>query len=155
MTILSFMPKTSIKLFAIFKYPFRAALLLFFSQCFILFLILCSSSCRGIGNRRSEFGGNRPLTLFEAVYDLAWKHLGAVIVKWTPSLFLFICQEWLTCTAQCQLLLETAENGNFGTESERNFLCPRPWKALMGFVTLNIPKSAIKSPGKKSASPRG
>ena len=26
------------------------------------------------------------------IYDLAWKNLGAVKVKWTPSLFLFICQ---------------------------------------------------------------
>ena len=27
----------------------------------------------------------------------------------------------MTCTAQRQLLLETAENQNFGTESEKNF----------------------------------
>ena len=38
------MPKTSIKLFALFKYPFqrRTVLLLFFSQCFILFLLLAA-----------------------------------------------------------------------------------------------------------------
>ena len=93
------MPKTSIKLFALFKYPFqRRASLLLFNQCFIPFLILCSSSCRGgIGKRRSKFGGNRPWTLF-FVYDLAWKNLGAVIVKWTSSLFLWHVRPNASCS---------------------------------------------------------
>ena len=79
----------------------------------------------------------------------------------------------MTCAAQRQLLLETAENLNFGTESERNFLCPcllhrstfqfravlnqhdtcvnGVWNVLIDFATLNKQKSAIKSPDKKSA----
>ena len=94
----------SIKLFALFKYAFprRASLLLFFSCCFILSLLLCSN-CKDIGNGRRRFGGNRPWTWF-FIYDLAWKNLGTVIVKWTPSLFLFICQWWhVRSNASCSL----------------------------------------------------
>ena len=64
----------------------------------------------------------------------------------------------MTCTAQRQLLLETAENQNFGTESKWSFLCPcinGVWKVLMDFVTLNKQKSVINLPDKKSASPKG
>ena len=45
----------------------------------------------------------------------------AVIVK-KNSLSVPVHLLVMTCTAQRQLLLETAENRNFGTESERNFL---------------------------------
>ena len=49
MTILSFMPKTSIKLFALFKYPFqrRATLLLFLvnvSYCFLFCAVAAEAS---------------------------------------------------------------------------------------------------------------
>ena len=45
----------------------------------------------------------------------------AVIVK-KNSLSVPVHLLVMTSTAQRQLLLETAENRNFGTESERNFL---------------------------------
>ena len=86
------------------------------------------------------------------------------MVKWAPFLFLY---------GPTQLLLETAENRNFGTESERNACCTEQkryfsvwrafeltylfacWNGSNGFCEKHKQKSAIKSLDKKSASPLG
>ena len=64
----------------------------------------------------------------------------------------------IACTAQRQLLLETAENRTLGTEiaccTEVLFTGTFQFDALL-IVTLNKQKSAIKSRDKKSARPLG
>ena len=47
----------------------------------------------------------------------------------------------MTCTAKRQLLLETAENRNFVTDSERNFHCPRSgptWSMLVALKFFSV-----------------
>ena len=130
MTILSFIPKTSIKLFALFKYQLNIAQ----QQQLEILTLLCYWRINLLTVK----------VLFIMLQMNHRKHYDVAV----DFVHTGCCPDQLNHGSRFTSTAELSSTENNETEYIRSPLLAA-WRMLMDFVTLNKQKSAIKSPDKK------